>query len=169
MENVNIRMATPTDEPAIWELLQQAIQRRKAAGSTQWQDGYPNPTVVQNDIQKSQGFVLTIHNVIAAYVAIIINDEPAYDGIEGTWLSNSNFVVLHRIAVADDFIGKGYASQLLQWAEQWAMEKQIWSIKADTKYDNKGMLHLFEKLEYQYCGEVFFRGGARMAFEKLLK
>jgi hypothetical protein len=30
----------------IWIILQQAIARRKADGSNQWQDGYPNPEVI---------------------------------------------------------------------------------------------------------------------------
>jgi hypothetical protein len=30
------------------------------------------------------------------------------------------------------------------------------------------MLKLFEKLGYQYCGEVYFRGSARKAFEKVI-
>jgi hypothetical protein len=28
------------------DILQQAIARRKADGSNQWQDGYPNPEVI---------------------------------------------------------------------------------------------------------------------------
>lgn len=30
------------------------------------------------------------------------------------------------------------------------------------------MLKIIEKLGYKYCGEVYFRGVARKAFEKLL-
>jgi hypothetical protein len=36
-----------------------AIARRKEDGSNQWQDGYPNPDGIQNDIDKNAGFVLT--------------------------------------------------------------------------------------------------------------
>jgi hypothetical protein len=35
-----------------FDILQQAIARRKADGSNQWQDGYPNPEVILNDITK---------------------------------------------------------------------------------------------------------------------
>jgi hypothetical protein len=35
-----------------YDHFQQAIARRKADGSNQWQDGYPNPEVILNDITK---------------------------------------------------------------------------------------------------------------------
>ena len=45
---------------------------------------------------------------------------------------------------------------------------KIFSIRVDTNYDNIPMLKLLAALEYQYCGEVYFRGSARKAFEKVL-
>jgi hypothetical protein len=38
----------------------------------------------------------------------------------------------------------------------------------DTNFDNLPMLNIFEKLGYTYCGEVYFRGSARRAYEKVL-
>lgn len=52
--------------------------------------------------------------------------------------------------------------------EKLAMKRDVYSVKVDTNFDNKAMLRILEKLNYQYCGKVYFRGGARMAFEKLL-
>src|SRR5689334_21126538 len=83
-----------------WEILQHAIQRRKQDGSEQWQDGYPNKNIVQQDIEKGIGYVLMQGHSIVGYTAVIINDEPAYNYIEGKWLTNGDFVVVHRVAVA---------------------------------------------------------------------
>ena len=162
------RKARITEIPQIWDILQNAILRRKKDGSEQWQDGYPNPEVIENDIKKEAGFVLTNENTIIGYVAVIINDEPAYTAIQGKWLSNEDFVVFHRVAIAEDYLGKGLSKVILNFIEDFALSKQIYSLKADTNFDNLAMLHLFEKLGYQYCGEVFFRGSARKAFEKVL-
>ena len=41
--------------------------------------------------------------------------------------------------------------------------------KLDTNFDNAPMLKILDKLGYTYCGEVFFRGSARKAFEKILQ
>ncbi len=38
----------------------------------------------------------------------------------------------------------------------------------DTNFDNTPMLRILEKLGYTYCGEVYFRGSARRAYEKVL-
>lgn len=172
MENhdiIKFRKAQFTDETEIWKILQQAILRRKKDGSNQWQDGYPNPETVKTDIEKEIGYVLTENGKVVAYCAIIYNFEPAYDAIEGKWLTNGNYNVVHRMAVSDEVAGKGYAKEVFRRIEAVSKENNIFSIKVDTNFDNLAMLHILEKLGYTYCGEVYFRGSARKAFEKVLK
>ena len=164
----NFRQATLTEQSRIWEILQQAILRRKQDGSDQWQDGYPNPDVVKADIERGIGYVLTEGDTIIGYSAVLVNDEPAYAGIEGKWLTNGDFLVVHRVAIAENYLGKGFAKKIFEYLEPLAISKQIYSIKVDTNFDNIGMLKVLEKLGYVYCGEVFFRGASRKAFEKVL-
>lgn len=164
----SFRKADIADLPKIWEILEGAIKRRRQDGSEQWQDGYPNPMVIRNDIDRGTGYVLSDGEVIAAYCAILINDEPAYATIEGRWLTDGDFVVYHRVAVAEKHLGRGLAQQLLKHIEGFALQHCIYSVRADTNFDNPGMLRLFEKLGYRYCGEVIFRGMPRKAFEKVL-
>ena len=166
--NPILRKAQIPEAEIIWQILQQAIERRRKDGSNQWQDGYPNQEVVKTDISLGKGYVLEIDNAIAAYAALVFNDEPAYNEIIGDWLTNDDFLVIHRVAVSDDFLGKGIAVLLFQKLEEFAKENQVFSIKVDTNFDNLAMLHILEKLDYQYCGEVYFRGSARKAFEKVL-
>lgn len=164
----NFRKATKNDHNRIWEILQSAILRRKADGSDQWQDGYPNPTVVENDLEKGCGYVLTDDDTIVGYCTLLINDEPAYADIKGKWITNGDFVVFHRVAISENHTGKGLAQKMLRYIEQFAMENNITSVKADTNFDNIAMLKTFEKMGYRYCGEVYFRGSARKAYEKVL-
>lgn len=157
-----------TQLPEIWNIIQEAIDRRKKDGSNQWQDGYPNPEVLQNDIKKNVGFVLTENNTIIGYCAILINDEPEYEKIKGNWLTTSDFIVFHRLAIASTYLGKGYAKIILNYIEDYALKNNIYSVKADTYFDNLIMIAIFKKANYTYCGEVFFRGSPRKAFEKVL-
>lgn len=156
------------DRHDIWEIIHQAIIRRKLDGSTQWQDGYPNMETIEKDIRDQQGYVLRHEDRIIAYAALIYNDEPAYDQIEGNWLSEFPFLVIHRVAVSDQMAGKGIATLLLRKIESYAHQKQIPSIRADTNFDNYAMLKVLEKSGYQYCGKVLIRGDERLAFEKLI-
>ena len=166
--NLHFRKYTQQEIPQIWEILQKAIQRRKDDGSKQWQDGYPNPQVVKNDIEKEAGFVLIEGENLVGYCAVFINDEPAYAGIEGKWLTNNDFVVVHRIAIAEEYLGKGLAKEMMKFIEEFALDHDIYSVKADTNFDNLAMMKSFEKAGYSYCGEVYFRGSARRAYEKVL-
>ncbi|QNF34757.1 GNAT family N-acetyltransferase [Adhaeribacter swui] len=168
MAPYQFRQANPTDLPLIWEILQQAIMRRKADGSNQWQDGYPNPAVIQKDIEQGHGFVLIEKDTVVGYSAVIINHEPAYAAIEGKWLTNADFVVVHRVAIAVTHLGKGLAQKILEYVADFTRQNHIYSIKADTNFDNPAMIKVFEKLGYSYCGEVYFRGSPRKAYEKVL-
>ena len=169
ISKLNFRQATPDDSQEIWQILQQAILRRKNDGSRQWQDGYPNAGTVQSDIEHRIGYVLTENDEVAAYAAVIFNDEPAYEAIEGKWLSEGDFNVVHRVAVSDQAAGKGFATEVFRRIEEFSRKNGILSIKVDTNFDNTAMLRILEKLGYTYCGEVYFRGSARKAFEKVLE
>lgn len=164
----SFRQARQEDEAQIWKILTHAIQRRKEDGSQQWQDGYPNPSVVAADIQKENGYVLTDGNNIVGYCAILVNDEPAYAYIKGKWLTDGDFVVYHRVAIAENYLGRGLAQKMLLHIEDFARQHNIHSVKADTSVDNPGMLSIFKKMGYTYCGEVTFRGASRKAFEKII-
>lgn len=165
-----LRNVTIADAGSIWELLQQAIEKRKQEGSTQWQDGYPNPDIVANDIEKGYAYVYTNEaGDIVGYTALIFDGEPAYEALEGKWLTNRPYAVIHRLATTTGPKAiKGLGTRILKAAETVCRRRGVFSIKADTNFDNTGMLRVFEKLGYTYCGEVYFRGAARKAFEKKL-
>ncbi|MFD1772170.1 GNAT family N-acetyltransferase [Sphingobacterium suaedae] len=163
-----LRKAVTSDLSIIWEIVQQAIQRRKEEGSKQWQDGYPNPSVIEDDINRGVAFVYQNDTDVVGYCAILQNDEPAYANIEGAWLTHGDFLVIHRVAISGNYLGKGLAKRMLEAVEELARERGVPSIKADTNFDNPAMMHVFEKLGYQYCGEVMLRGGTRRAYEKAI-
>ena len=166
-----IRVATTNDIEVIWNLLQQGIEKRRVEGSNQWQDGYPNRDVVMNDVKYQYGIVVENESSeIIAYIAMIADIEPAYEEIIGDWISpnSEKYVVFHRLIVDQYKSIKGLATWILKEVEQLVLSKRIHSIKVDTNFDNVGMLRVFEKLGYQYCGKVYFRGSERLAFEKTI-
>lgn len=165
---LKFRKATSKDISAIWGILRQSIERRRKDGSTQWQDGYPNLSTVENDVEKGQNYVLAQDGKIIATAAVIFNFEPTYDVIEGAWLTDGDFMVVHRVGISDQAAGKGFAQKLFLILEDFARENQIYSIKIDTNFDNAPMLKILEKLCYIYCGEIQVRDGKRKAFEKVL-
>jgi hypothetical protein len=112
--NYKFYKASKKDIPLIWVLIQDAIALRKKDGSNQWQDGYPNEEVIKNDIKNGIGHVLLDGSKIIGYVAILYNDEPAYKEIKGAWLTNDEFMVLHRIAISKNYLGTGMAQKIME-------------------------------------------------------
>lgn len=163
-----LRKATASDANDIWNILQQAIEQRRNEGSDQWQNGYPNEQTVHDDIAKGYAYALVDNNVIIAYAAIIFGKEPAYEKIDGQWLSNGDYVVVHRVATSNAVKGKGIATRLFELLENLCLEKKVFSIKVDTNFDNIPMMKILDKLHYTYCGEIFFSGAFRRAYEKVL-
>lgn len=167
--NLNFNIAKEDELSSIWKIIQQAILRRKKDGSTQWQDGYPNIETIKKDIENRVGYVIKITQILVAYAVIDSRIEPEYEQIEGKWLSDHPYLVIHRVAIDEKYVGQGIATQIFKEIENIANSRNIKSIKVDTNFDNIGMLKILEKLHYTYCGEVYYRGSARKAFEKVLE
>lgn len=154
--SIQLRKVSTADVDAIWSILQQAIEKRKVEGSTQWQDGYPNPTVINRDIENGWSYVcMDEQDNIIAYVALIFDIEPAYEAIQGKWLTDGPYAVIHRLAVSQERKIKGLATEIMMAAENICLQQGVPSIKVDTNFDNTAMLRILEKLGYTYCGEVF--------------
>ena len=168
MKTYTFRKAASEEKEIIWSLLQQAIERRKADGSNQWQDGYPNEAIIENDIKSGFGYVLLDQEKIIGYSAVIINNEPEYEKIIGKWITNQDFVVVHRIVIDKNYLGQGLSKIILKYIEDFALQNKINSIKVDTNFDNFAMMKVFDTMGYVYCGEVFFRGSPRRAYEKVI-
>ena len=163
-----LRKAKQSELQTIWEIIQYAIEQRRADGSDQWQNGYPNKTTIQEDLDAGYAYVLDDDGVVLVYAAIIFGKEEAYENIDGKWLTNGDYAVLHRVAASPKAKGKKAGSKLFQLTEALCKDNNIYSIKVDTNFDNGPMLKVLENLNYTYCGEVFFQNAPRKAFEKVL-
>ncbi|MDR1764314.1 MAG: GNAT family N-acetyltransferase [Dysgonamonadaceae bacterium] len=167
-EKIIFRKAEKADAERIMEIIAQAKEQMRLRGSRQWQDGYPAMENIRNDIEKGYGFVLEYEAITIAYAAVIFDGEPAYNLIEGRWLSNCPYVVVHRLAVADEMKNRGVATGFMRRIEQYARECGLRSFRIDTNFDNEFMLKMLDRLGFAFCGEVRMRSGLRRAYEKLL-
>lgn len=164
-----LQVAKAEDQLAIWNIIKDAITKRKSEGSDQWQNGYPNPNAILEDIHNKHGYVARdSNNLIRAYIAIIDDIEPAYEVDSVQWLTKEPYTVIHRLAVDQQNPLKGLATWIMKESEKISLQIGRNSIKVDTNFDNAPMLRIFEKLGYTYCGKVILNGGERLAFEKIL-
>ena len=162
------RKATAADIDGCMEILDFARQQMLSEGKKQWDANYPTRAHVEGDVRDGNAYVMQHGGKLVAYGAVVFTGEPAYCDIDGKWLPEQPFVVLHRIAVAGNERGHGIGVKFMQEVERLALGKGVHSFKADTNYDNERMQHLFEKMGFTYCGTIFYQQGKRMAYEKLL-
>lgn len=163
------RKAAFGDVDAIMEIVYDAQQSLGSRGINQWQNGYPNREAIISDINKGVGVVAKQGETIAAYAAIVVNGEPEYKNlVGGQWLSDDDYIVVHRICVRNDFVRKGLASAVMQYAIDFAKVKGIHSFKIDTHIENQYMLNMLNKFGFTYCGEIHYEHGDRVAFEKII-
>lgn len=165
-ESPVMRRAVAADLPAISGILKMAVTRMLSEGKKQWDESYPTESHARADLDAGRAWVLESEGKVAAYGAIVFDGEPAYDDLRGKWLTEDNYVVVHRIAVDLRRGRQGFGVAFMRAVEELARSNGVRSFRIDTNFDNHAMLGLLEKLGFTYCGDVTYERGWRMAFEK---
>lgn len=164
-----IRVATNNDIVRIMQIIEQAKEQMHREKKQQWNETYPTQEHIINDINDNNGYVMCQKNNIIAYGAVVFSGEPSYSSIQGKWLTESPYVVLHRLAVANEMKKQGIATMFIKEVEKLSFHKGIYSFKVDTNYDNIYMQRTLSKLGFAYCGKIIFQNGSRVAYEKVIQ
>ncbi|ALB45760.1 MULTISPECIES: GNAT family N-acetyltransferase [Clostridium] len=167
---MEFRKAFETDINDIMNIIKQAQSYFKEQGINQWQNNYPNSETIRNDIANKHSYILLKDNNIVATAAVSFDGEKTYDSIyEGEWITNSQYAVIHRIAVDNTYKGLGLSSKIIKNVEELCLSKGVHSIKIDTHEENISMQKLLKKNKFQYCGIIYLEdGNKRIAFERIL-
>ena len=165
-----IRPATASDLPALRPVFEAAKGIMRADGNLdQWSaPGFPPEDLLLRDIARGGGFViessvmsgLTGHPGLRGYFALLPSPEPTYDYIDGAWLTDEPYGVIHRIASYPEEHGV-FAAIIDFAAARYA------HLRIDTHRDNRIMQHLIEKHGFTYCGLIWLEDGTeRLAYER---
>ena len=180
---MHTRQARIADIPDIMTIIAHAKERIRRLGISQWQDGYPNEEAILNDctrkvghlfckddqpVAHKEGIVMVEGDAIIAYAAVIFREEPTYAQIDGRWMSDSPYVVVHRIAVRDGHTRCGVAKHLMKDVERRAARRHVAYFRIDTHQGNHHMRNLIRGCGFILCGIVQVRDGKRMAYEKYI-
>ncbi|MDU7886648.1 MAG: GNAT family N-acetyltransferase [Clostridium perfringens] len=168
---MEFRQAKISDLDQIVEIIELSKKYLKETKVDQWQDGYPAKEDLRRDIESGSSYVLTNKDEIVATTVISLDGESTYNSIfNGEWITNEDYIVMHRVAVHDKYKGKGIFKELIKEAESLALNKGIFSIKIDTHRDNISMQRAVVKNDFKKCGIIYLEDGSeRIAFEKVLK
>ena len=158
---MTIRKTTHSDLDAIMEIYAHARAYMKENGNpNQWHDNHPPQEIIENDIAQENSYVCTNDNEILAVFYFNAEEDATYNKIDGKWLNDEPYGVVHRIARGPN--GKGTGAFCLNWC----CERQK-NIRIDTHRDNMQMLALLERLGFVYCGIIWLANGdERLAYQK---
>lgn len=144
---MEFRQAKISDLDQIVEIIELSKKYLKETKVDQWQYGYPAKEDLRRDIENRNSYVLTNKDEIVATTVISLDGESTYNSIfNGEWITNEDYIVMHRVAVHDKYKGKGIFKELIKEAESLALNKGISSIKIDTHRDNISMQRAVVKM-----------------------
>ena len=147
--NIEFRKARLDDLDHIEEIFNVAKKNMILANNpNQWDDTYPNKDIATQDIDNAVGWVATLDGIPVAYFALISGVDPTYINIDGAWLNDEPYSVIHRIAVSKPKLGIG--AKCIDFAFTTTN-----NLKIDTHKDNLPMQKLLVNKGFTYCGIIY--------------
>lgn len=150
-----IRKGSLTDIDEILNITKACAQKMNDDGIHQWNDHYPNRLAFETDAQRNELYVLESNNSIIGCIAISTLIDKEYEVVK--WLTeNKKNIYIHRLAIHPNNQGQGYAQQLMDYAERFAIENNYASIRLDTFSQNKRNQIFYELRGYKKLGDIYF-------------
>jgi len=158
-----IRKGTNSDIEAIMILCKACAKHMISQGVFQWNEHYPNKNAFETDVSREELYVLEQDEQIIGTVVISIFMDKEYIPIK--WLTrNNNNIYIHRLAIHPKYQGKGYAQQLMDFAEAYALKNKYTSIRLDTFSQNKRNQKFYELRGYKQLGDIYFPKQSKYPF-----
>ncbi|MBQ9988404.1 MAG: GNAT family N-acetyltransferase [Clostridia bacterium] len=158
---MQIRLTTASDLDRVMEIYAKARAFMAENGNpTQWGTDRPTRAQIEADIELGQSYVCAEDDEILAVFCFYVGDDPAYHTLEGVWLNDRPYGVVHRIATGG--ARRGAAAFCLDWCFE-----KCGNVRIDTHVNNKPMQRLVGKKGFQFCGICHVSDGTeRLAFQK---
>lgn len=158
-----IKRASKQDLSAVVSLTSSCTQNLIEQGIYQWNKAYPSKEVLKNDIELKQLWKFEVEAVIVGIIVLTEIEDEDYKKVK--WLTNSsNSLYIHRLAVHPNYQGKGFAIELMNFAENYALRNNFTSIRLDTFSKNKRNQRFYEKRNYKKLENIYFLKQSQFPF-----
>lgn len=150
-----IRRAKIKDLADIMALTKACAKDMMDRGIYQWNDHYPSAKTFERDINRNELHLLEDPGNIVAIIVITPLVDEEY--IPVRWITeNGRNVYVHRLAVHPDYQGKGFAQQLMSFAEEQARKENYTSVRLDTFSKNLRNQRFYEQRGYVKLEDIYF-------------
>jgi ribosomal protein S18 acetylase RimI-like enzyme len=152
---MTLNKAAGTDLEAVMSIIRDCVADMERRGIFQWNQYYPDETIIKTDIEKGTGLIYKSGGEPAAYLSLDGEQPPEYGGL--AWQTRGERVlVVHRLCVRPCFQGRGVASGILQYVEDYAAGQCYDCIRLDAYSCNAAALRLYGGSGYRRVGQVYF-------------
>jgi predicted amidohydrolase/GNAT superfamily N-acetyltransferase len=124
-------------------------------GIHQWTSSYPTIAIIEKDLRKGVLYVLKKNNEIVGAINISEEQETEYQSVNWKF-EDSKVLVVHRLVVNPKNQRQGFAQKLMDFAEDYAMANDYYSIRLDAYSQNKRVIDFYKKRNYVIRGNVNF-------------
>lgn len=158
---MDIKKASREDLKVLLALYEKSRQLMKKTGNpSQWGDNYPSEERLEMDLAQGSLYKVLANDQIIGGFMFGSGPEEEYKSLEGSWLNESPYSVLHRITAPE---AKGVTKEIFAWAI-----KQTDSLRIDTHKDNVIMRHILEREGFTFVGKITLADGSRrMAYHRI--
>lgn len=151
-----MRKAQLEDINEIMDIIGKAIPEMHSNYNYQWDEFYPQEKDFLTDIQEGDLYVSERNGRLVAFICVNKLEPAEYSGLN--WSSRKDVLVIHRMAVDPEHQSNGVGRDLMNFAEDLALKRNIEYLKTDTNSLNDKMKALFLKCGYNFIGEISFLG-----------
>jgi len=150
-----IRKAKPTEIIQLIGITKACASKMIANGIYQWNEHYPTLDAFKKDLEREELYVLISEEKVIGSVTISSEKDEEYNDV--SWLTNDTVhYYIHRLNVAPEFQHKGYAKELMDFAEDFASKHNAVSIRLDTFSQNKRNQKFYKARGYKQLESIFF-------------
>ena len=142
----------------IFSVYSNAIIAMEKDNIPQWDEIYPDKTILEEDISKNQMYIGKIDNEIA--VCFVLSEECDEEYKNGKWqYPDAKFNVIHRLCVNPTFQNRGIATETMKYIEELSESQGYEVIRLDCFTLNPYSQKLYNKTGYTVTGYADWRKG----------
>lgn len=174
MSNIYLRRARQDDLPKVKEIIEGAKKTLRDRGVDQWQRGYPNEAILEQDLAEGINYVLLLDGEVVGTAALQQGYDKNYQDItNGKWDGDSDvtYSIIHRIAVEPGHQGQHLSAALIQQLMTMSYSLGYEDVRIDTHPENLVMQHVIKANGFVEKGIITMDEdkGDRKAYQILLK
>lgn len=151
-----IRKAKPSEIESILNLSKACAKAMIASNIYQWNEHYPSREAFESDIKRDELYVFSENEKILGTIVISDLKDEIYKPVIWLTPSDSKCIYIHRLAVHPEVQGQGIAKKLMDFAENYAKERDYSSVRLDTFSKNLKNNSIYQKRGYRKLQEIFF-------------